>query len=116
MILKAGDKRIDLEKAFPMTIGDMRALKKLGVIDRSGDMDTGDPDKLAAMILHLARKVDAEVNEADVDKIEIADVKKMGDFIEAKMKEAGLEVDRPTSPPSTSSPRSGAGPGESSTS
>lgn len=115
MILKAGDKRVELDKAFPMTIGDMRALKKLGVIDPKGDMDTGDPDKLAVMVLYLARKVDAEVTEQDVDKIDIGQVKKMGDFIEAKMEEAGLEVDRPTSPSSTSSPRSGAGPGANST-
>ena len=115
MILKAGEKRIDLDKAFPMTIGDMRALKKLGVIDPKGDMDTGDPDKLAAMILHLARKVDKEVTEDDIDRISVGDVKKMGDFMALKMEESGLEVDRPTSAPSTSSAPSGVGPGAIST-
>ena len=116
MILKAGDKRIDFEKAFPITIGDMRALKKLGVIDPKGDMDTGDPDKLAAMLLYLARKVDKEVSEQDVDMISVGDVKKMGDFMERKMEESGLVVDRPTSTRSISSPPNGGGPGEKSTS
>ena len=116
MILKAGDKRIDFEKAFPITIGDMRALKKHGVIDPKGDMDTGDPDKLAAMLLYLARKVNSEVTEADVDAIEVGEVKKLGEFIEAKMEESGLEVDRPTSPSGTSSPPSGVGPDAISTS
>ena len=96
MILKAGDRKIDLNEAFPMTIGDMRALKKLGAIDPKGEMDTGDPDKLAVMVLYLARKVDKEVSEENVDDIDIGQVKKMGDFIELKMEEAGLKIDRPT--------------------
>lgn len=94
MKVKMGEKEVDLEASWPLTIKDMKALKAAGVTDAKGEIDTGDVESLATLLLLLLRKVDGEVTEEDVEKIDIIQVKAIGDWIERKTKSVGF--DRPT--------------------
>lgn len=94
MILKLGDKEVDLAKAFPMTIGDFKALEGLGVLNEKGDMDTASPTKMVSFLFHLLHKADESVTEAEVENISLDDLDGIGDFFDLKMKET--KVDRPT--------------------
>ena len=94
MILDLGNKKIDLDQAFPLTIGDLKALEALGMVNQKGEVNAGSPVLLSGLLLHLARKIDREVTEAEIDEIPVHKLEKLGDFFEAKMKEVG--IDRPT--------------------
>ena len=94
MKVTMGEKEVDLEASWPLTIKDMKALKAAGVTDAKGEIDTGDPDRLSKMLLHLFKKVDDTITVDDVDEIDIIQVKAIGDWIDNKTREAGF--DRPT--------------------
>lgn len=105
--LTLNGKEVDLAKSWPLTIGDMKAFKKLGLVTKKGDIDTEDIEDFEKMIGHLCRKVNPEINGADVEQITVPEMGKISDWIEAVTKESGL--DRPTSTPSASSRKRGAG-------
>lgn len=94
MILKMGDKEVDLDRAFPMVLGDIMALEELGVMDSKGQMDTSSPTKMGKLLLHLAQKVDETTTLNDIKKIGLDEFDKIGDFFEKKMGES--KVNRPT--------------------
>ena len=94
MILKMGDKEVNLDRAFPMVLGDIMALEELGVMDQKGQMDTSSPTKMGKLLLHLAQKVDETTTLNDIKKIGLDEFDKIGDFFEKKMGES--KVNRPT--------------------
>ena len=94
MILKMGDKEVDLDRAFPMVLGDIMSLEELGVMDEKGQMDTSSPTKMGKLLLHLAQKVDETTTLNDIKKIGLAEFDEIGDFFEKKMGES--KVNRPT--------------------
>ena len=94
MKLQLGDKEVDLNGAFPLTIGDVKMLETIGVMDAKGEMDAGSVDVVSKLLLHLARKVDSEVTEAEIDDIPVHTLTALAPFLESKMKEVG--IDRPT--------------------
>ena len=94
MILKMGDKEVDLDRAFPMVLGDIMSLEELGVMDEKGQMDTGSPTKMGKLLLHLAQKVDETTTLNDIKKIGLDEFDEIGDFFEKKMGES--KVNRPT--------------------
>ena len=94
MKLNVGEKEVDLNGAFPLTVGDVKVLEIIGVMDRKGEMNAGSVTMISKLLLHLARKVDREVTEAEIDAIPVHKLNDLAPFLEAKMKEVG--IDRPT--------------------
>ena len=94
MKLQIGEKEIDLNGAFPLTVGDVKELEKIGIMDSKGEMSTGSFARVSDLVLYLARKVDQEVTESEIDNIPIHKLGKLGDFLAAKMEEVG--INRPT--------------------
>ena len=94
MILKMGDKEVDLTRAFPLILGDIMALEELGVMDEKGRMDTASPTKMGKLLLHLAQKVDETTTLNDIKKIGLDEFDEIGDFFQKKMGES--KVNRPT--------------------
>jgi hypothetical protein len=92
-------KEVDLEKALPITIGDLRKLKKLGV-SYPNTFDARDPDQAAAFILYFCQKVVPEITSEEVDLMDISDSLDVMNFI-VRTKEG---IDRPTSTASTALP------------
>ena len=105
--LTLNGKEVDLAKSWPLTIGDMKAFKKMGLITKKGDIDTADIEDFEKMIGYLCHKVNPKIEGKDVEQITVIEMSKISDWIEAVTKEAGL--DRPTSTASTSSRKRGPG-------
>ena len=94
MKLKVGEKQVDLNGAFPLTVGDVKVLEAIGIMDSKGEMNTGSVTLVSKLLLHLVHKVDEQVTEADIDAIPIHELADLAPFLESKMKEVG--IDRPT--------------------
>ena len=91
MKITANGKELSLEGALPMTLGDLRKLKGLGVaLER---LTTGDPELLHALLLYLFKKGGAQITAEDIDAISVAQVGALSDYIASHS--AGA-VDRPT--------------------
>ena len=112
MKIKMGEKEVDLAKSWPLNIRDLKHFKASGLMDDAGNIDTADLGQLEAMLLHLCQKVDEDITPEDVELIDVIALKDYGEWMERVSKDAGLDIDRPTSTPSTSSPPSGGGPSE----
>ena len=91
MKLTIGGKDVDLSRAFPVTLGDLRALTRDGVLNKKGELDAG-PEEIAKMILHFTHKVNAAVTEDDINNL---DMKSLTAVAEAIKTEIGRE-DQPS--------------------
>ncbi len=68
MEIVLGDKTYDLEKSLPVTLGDIRRLKKdHGVV--LADLASMDLDIVAKVLLMLCQKVDPAITEALIDGV-----------------------------------------------
>ena len=94
MILKMGDKEVDLTRAFPLILGDIMSLEELGVMDEKGQMNATSPVKMGKLLLHLAQKVDTSTTMDDIKKIDLDEFDAIGDFFHKKMGES--KISRPT--------------------
>ena len=95
MILRMGDKEVDLTRAFPLNLGDIMSLEELGVMDEKGEMNASSPVKMGKLLLHLAQKVDTTITLDDIKKIDLDKFDEIGSFFEKKLGETGVK--RPTS-------------------
>lgn len=86
-------KKVDLSQAAPITLGDMKALKKKGINVNGEDFQEGDPEQIGGFVLHMAQKVNAEITEEDVDQVEF--MEELGQMAQAIFGETE-NVDRPT--------------------
>ena len=93
MILKMGDKEVDLTRAFPLILGDIMSLEQLGVMDEKGQMNASSPTMMGKLLLHLAQKVDSAITLDDIKKIGLDEFDEIGDFFQKKMGES--KVNRP---------------------
>ena len=101
--VKVGDKTLDLAKAFPLTIGDLRKMGAKGLVDKTtGTMNMAGPDTLHGVLLHVCQKVDAAVTEAGVDGIPVTFLPKLTEFFSRALRPESETLDRPTLTPSTS--------------
>ncbi|MBI4185294.1 MAG: hypothetical protein HY521_14980 [Proteobacteria bacterium] len=107
MKLAIGGRSIDLALAFPLTIGDWKALEAQGVLAAGGGAAKGGAAETAALLLHLARKVDPEVGEEEIDSLALGILPEVAAFVAQRLR--GEAIDRPTSTRSTSSPGPTAG-------
>jgi hypothetical protein len=112
-IVKVGDKLADIEKAFPMTIGDIRFMSKIGLMLPGGSMPAVDQmpmDKMCDFISHLVRKANPQITEAEAETIDIDTMNKVGSFLGARMAaQSEKAVDPITSGASTSAPAASVG-------
>ena len=69
--IKLNGKDIDLSNAVPLTIGDIRALKKLGYDVLKLNTDTMDVDQIIGLLKYVCNKVDESITEADVETISL---------------------------------------------
>lgn len=104
MKINIGGREVDLAKAFPLTIGDLKGMERDGYMT-GGETVLGITET-AGIVFHLARKADAEVTMEQVDKIELSEFGRLGEFLAKALEGIGGETtDRPTSTPSTPSPK-----------
>src|SRR3990167_9636526 len=98
MKITVGGKEVDLAKALPITLGDLRRLKEKGV-NYPSDFDPRNPDHVVIFVLHFCQKV---VPESETDVVEALSI---NDSIEAVnyLVTAKEALDRPTFGSSTSS-------------
>lgn len=97
MKIKLGEKEVDLKAALPITLGDVRRLKKdFGV--KLADLSNMDADIIAKIVLMLSQKVNVTITEAEVDTIPLVQLGDIAIFLQTD----AVEADRPTSGSSTS--------------
>ena len=71
-MIKVNGKDVDLGKALPLTIGDIKQLKKTGVdVTRIKPGETMDIDQVLALVEHVIRKADATITQEDIDSTPI---------------------------------------------
>jgi hypothetical protein len=114
-IVKLNGREIDVAKAVPLTMGDWRALRKLGVtpqaLARLGE--DVDVEVLAAYAFYVLHKADPAVTSEEVDGLTFEQLSPIMQIIGAAGRTDG---DRPFSAPSTPSAPPTGGPSETSTS
>jgi hypothetical protein len=94
---------IDLATALPLTLGDWKHLKKLGItpqVLRRQDQDT-DAEVLAGWVFYVLHKADRAVTQDDIDGLTFGHLARISKVIGDLSNEDG---DRPFSGTSTSSP------------
>lgn len=103
-------RQVDLARALPLTVGDWRALKKAGVTPAVMRRMEADPDfdVIAAWMLYVLHKADANIKEADVDAMTQREMVRISRLMTQMSKD---EEDDPlsASASSTDSPASTAG-------
>lgn len=71
MKIKLGEKEYDLAQALPLTLGDLRKLKKEYNTTLS-DLQTMDVEVIIKVLLLIFRKLDPEVSEEALDAVPIS--------------------------------------------
>lgn len=90
MKIKLGEKEYDLGLALPLTLGDLRRLKKEHNTTLS-DLQTMDVEVIIKVLLLIFRKLDPEVTEDLVDTVPVHQLSAIATFLS----EAAIP-DRPT--------------------
>ena len=83
-------KELDLDAALPLTLGDIKKLKALGV--KGGEINPTDPDHISFTLFILATKLDPSITIEDIDALSVDELKQVGGAIQ----EGQNTVDRPT--------------------
>lgn len=91
MKIRLGEKEYDLAPALPLTLGDLRRLKKDHGVQLQ-DLSSMDANTLVKILLLLAQKVDPEVVEAQVDAVPVTELIEISKFLAS----AATVPDRPT--------------------
>lgn len=91
MLIKLGEKEYDLRAALPVTLGDIRRLKKNHGL-KLADLASMDLDVVAMVLLILCQKVDAAITEEMIDTIPITRLAEVAAFLES-----AVVPDHPTS-------------------
>ena len=98
MKIRLGEKEIDLSLALPVTMGDMRKIKREHGFGLA-ELATWDEDKIMAVALVLAQKV-TPVTMEEFEKIKLTDIPELVVFLTEAQGATG--IDHPTTAPSTS--------------
>jgi hypothetical protein len=95
MKLKLNGHDVDLQKALPLTLGDLEEIQKLGLIDDGGEMNVAGPSNLIDLLHYLAHKADDKVERDSVRDIPINHMKQLGDWAQKALAE-DEKADRPS--------------------
>jgi hypothetical protein len=69
---KLNGKEVDLKNSVPLTIGDIRALKKSGLdLLKVGTTETMDVEQICTLLLYVFKKANPEIDQADVDTLSL---------------------------------------------
>lgn len=90
MKVTLGEKEYDLSSALPLTLGDLKKLKRDHNVSLL-DLRSLDPVTIVAVLLVIAQKVDSAITEEMIDKIPM---NRLTDI--AKFLGGSSEPDRPT--------------------
>ena len=94
MKIRLGEKEYDLSLALPVTLGDVRYLQREHGIKLQNLADIN-AETLGKIIFMLCRKVLPTVTEEEVDKLPLAELASVSDFLREQAYSRG-EIDRPT--------------------
>ena len=85
--LKIGAADVDLTNAFPLTLGDMRKLEKLGLVTPTGDLKAAGMEGIAKILHYLVSKVNKEIKLDDLDGVSLSKVTRAFLFARKKIQE-----------------------------
>ena len=71
-ILILGGVEVDLAKALPLTLGDMRQLEKLGLVTAKGDLQVVGMDGIAKVLHLLVQKVNKDILLEKLDDLAVS--------------------------------------------
>lgn len=91
MIIKLGEKEVDLDKAFPITLGDLKRMERENLMTAEA---LKSPSAISKVLLMLVQKTDKEITEEQLDSIPARDLAGLGEFLSEKFAED--RPDRPT--------------------
>lgn len=97
VILKIGGEEVDITELPVLTIGDKKALGKMGI--NFSKLSEISPDDESKLIAHIIRKARPTTTDAEVDALSI----KVGQDVLSHALTRSSEVDSPLSPSSTPS-------------
>ena len=86
-VLKIGAAEVDLAGAFPLTLGDMRKLEKLGLVTPTGDLKAAGMEGIAKILHYLVSKVNKEIKLDDLDSVSLSKVTRAFLFARKKIQE-----------------------------
>ena len=86
-ILKVGVAEVDLAGAFPLTLGDMRKLEKLGLVTPTGDLKAAGMEGIAKILHYLVSKVNKDIKIDDLDGVSLSKVTRAFLFARKKIQE-----------------------------
>lgn len=90
MKMKVVGKEFDLATVVPVTIGDLKKLKRTYNLSEK-ELAAGDVTASAALLLVLLQKLDKDLTEEQLDTLSIADAEEAFQFLAA----TGRKIDRP---------------------
>ena len=80
MEIVLGDKTYDLEKALPITLGDIKKLKAVHGV-RLADLSSMDADIVSKVLLLMCQKVNTDITENMVDAIPLVLLGEIAEFL-----------------------------------
>lgn len=83
MKISLGEKEVDLALAIPVTLGDIRVLKKDHGVKMT-QLSEMDADIVAMVVLVLAQKVDKTITEEDINKLPLTKIAEVAMFLQTK--------------------------------
>ena len=86
-ILILGGVEVDLAKALPLTLGDMRQLEKLGLVTAKGDLQVAGMDGIAKILHLLVQKVNKDILLESLDTLAVSKVTRAFLFIQKQIME-----------------------------
>lgn len=89
MKAKINGKEVDLEKAFPIKVRDLRYLGQQNLVDANGNIELTDLNKLLDFGLYLAQKANPDVTPDDYDDMNADELNRMLAWIGERTKREG---------------------------
>lgn len=80
MKIHLGEKEYDLAQALPLTLGDLRRLKKEQGVELK-DLANMDVEVVVKVMLHIAHKLDTAVTEAQIDELPVTALRDVAEFL-----------------------------------
>ena len=86
-VLILGSAEVDLAKALPLTLGDMRRLEALGLVTQKGDLQVTGMDGIAKILHLLVQKVNKDIPLETLDSLAVSKVTRAFLFIQRQIME-----------------------------
>lgn len=87
------ESKIDLGKALPLTLGDMRKLEKLGLLSNLGELKPNGMEDVAKVLHYLVSKIHPEIKLDDLDEVPLTRVTRAFLFVKKRIEEEEKDLD-----------------------